>query len=54
MDDLTLTPLPHREVTRPRLARALVDIGWAEDLQDGERLAHSLFPDLPGEIVLED
>ncbi len=53
-EPITLAPLPHPEVTRASLGRALFDLGWAEDLDEGEELAGSLFPDLPGEIHLEN
>lgn len=54
MDDLTLTPLPHPEVTRPRLARLLLELGWADSLEDGEHLAARLWPDVPAEVNLDD
>jgi hypothetical protein len=49
-----LVPLPHPEVTRESLGRALFELGWAEDREEAERLALALFPDLPGEIHLEN
>lgn len=54
MDDPTRTPLPSPEVTRRSLGELLVTIGFAADLQEGEHLASLCFPDLPGEISLED
>jgi len=53
MDELTLTPLPHHEVTRATVAHALVDLGLADDLEQGEQLARTLLPDLPDEITVE-
>lgn len=54
MTDLSFTPLPHPEPTRESLGRALFELGYAEDLDEAERLAQVLFPDLPREIHLED
>lgn len=52
--DPTLTPLPHPELTRRSVGRLLWDLGWTDSLEDGEQLAQRLFPDLPGEIHLEE
>ncbi len=52
--DLTFTPLPYPEPTRRSVGELLVAIGFAEDLAEGERLAERLFPDIPGEIIVED
>ncbi len=54
MDDPITTPLPYPEPTRRSVGEMLVAIGFAEDLDEGERLAARIFPDLPGEIHLED
>lgn len=53
-DDLTFTPLPYPEPTRRSVGQVLVEAGFADDLDEGERLAARIFPDLPGEITLED
>lgn len=52
--DPRLVPLPRPEVTRTSVGRQLVELGFADDLDEGERLAARIFPDLPGEIPLED
>jgi hypothetical protein len=52
--DPRLVPLPSPEVTRRSLGQALVEVGFAEDLAEGERLAARIFPDIPGEIPVED
>ncbi len=52
--DPRLVPLPHPEVTRRSVGQVLVDLGFAESPEEGERLAVRIFPDLPGEIHLED
>lgn len=52
--EITRIPLPYPEPTRRSVGEVLVEIGFAEDLAEGERLAARIFPDLPGEIVLED
>ncbi|MBI4602365.1 MAG: hypothetical protein HY721_10440 [Planctomycetes bacterium] len=54
MDELTFTPLPYPEPTRRSVGEVLLELGFAEDLDEGERLAARLFPDLPGEITRED
>ncbi len=54
MDDLTFTPLPYPEPTRRSVGEVLLELGFADALADGERLAARLFPDLPGEILVED
>ena len=53
-DEITLTPLPYPEPTRRSVGEVLVEIGWASDLDEGQRLAGRLWPDLPAEITLED
>jgi len=53
-NDLTFTPLPYPEPTRRSVGELLVAIGFAEDLDEGERLAARIFPDIPGEILLEE
>jgi hypothetical protein len=52
--ELTFVPLPHPEVTRYSLGRALFELGYAEDLEEAEQLAGVLFPDLLREIHRED
>jgi hypothetical protein len=53
-DEITRTPLPYPETTRRSVGALLVEAGFAEDLEDGERLAARIFPELPGEILVED
>ena len=53
-DEIIFTPLPYPEPTRRSVGQVLVEAGFAEDLDEGERLAARLFPDLPGEIPVED
>jgi hypothetical protein len=52
--ELTFVPLPQPPVTRASLGQALLELGFAEDLAEGEALAGVLFPDLLREIHLED
>ncbi len=54
MSEIELTPLPSPEASRQSTARALVDAGWVASLDDAEALVKQLWPDLPGEITLED
>jgi hypothetical protein len=54
MPEEIITPLPYPEPTRRSVGAALVEAGFAADLEEGERLAARIFPDLPGEILLED
>lgn len=54
MDHLTRIPLPYPEPTRRSVGELLVEAGFADDLDEGERLAVRIFPDLPGEIAWED